>query len=88
MDFGMVLKISQPHIWGFLAGCLTMTLFSSLIRRCVNIITGDGSAKKKIYGLHHAVLNMELPPRTMWMNMGYWEVRCPSHMESLSKRLS
>ncbi|KAJ5556824.1 hypothetical protein N7494_000739 [Penicillium frequentans] len=25
------------------------------------------------YGLDHAVLNIQLPPRTMWMNMGYWE---------------
>ncbi|KAL2047630.1 hypothetical protein N7G274_000672 [Stereocaulon virgatum] len=72
MDFGMVLKISQPHMWGFLAGCLTTTLLPPLVRLCIRFITGDGSAKK-IYGLHHAVLNIELPPRTMWMNMGYWE---------------
>ncbi|KAJ6085867.1 hypothetical protein N7486_010148 [Penicillium sp. IBT 16267x] len=25
------------------------------------------------YGLDHAVLNIQLPPQTMWMNMGYWE---------------
>ena len=28
----------------------------------------------RVYGLDHAVLNMHLPPQTMWMNMGYWEV--------------
>lgn len=37
--------------------------------------------KKKethLYGLDHAILNIALPPETMWMNMGYWEVcRCP-----------
>ncbi|KAJ5907898.1 hypothetical protein N7495_000580 [Penicillium taxi] len=27
----------------------------------------------KLYGLDHALLNVELPPKTMWMNMGYWE---------------
>ncbi|KAJ5714931.1 uncharacterized protein N7483_012112 [Penicillium malachiteum] len=27
----------------------------------------------ELYGLDHAVLNIELPPQTMWMNMGYWE---------------
>ncbi|CAG7930487.1 unnamed protein product [Penicillium olsonii] len=27
----------------------------------------------KLYGLDHAVLNIQLPPQTMWMNMGYWE---------------
>ncbi|KAJ5570861.1 hypothetical protein N7535_004521 [Penicillium sp. DV-2018c] len=26
-----------------------------------------------VYGLDHAVLNIPLPPQTMWMNMGYWE---------------
>lgn len=27
-----------------------------------------------VYGLDHAVLNVRLPPQTMWTNMGYWEV--------------
>lgn len=27
-----------------------------------------------LYGLDHAVLNVRLPPQSMWMNMGYWEV--------------
>jgi hypothetical protein len=27
-----------------------------------------------MYGLDHAVLNIRLPPQSMWMNMGYWEV--------------
>lgn len=27
-----------------------------------------------VYGLDHAVLNIQLPPQSMWMNMGYWEV--------------
>ncbi|KAJ5501557.1 hypothetical protein N7453_006374 [Penicillium expansum] len=26
-----------------------------------------------VYGLDHAVLNIQLPPQSMWMNMGYWE---------------
>lgn len=33
-----------------------------------------GKPRKDIYGLDHAVLNMQLPPRSMWMNVGYWEV--------------
>lgn len=28
----------------------------------------------ELYGLHHAILNVEVPPKSMWMNMGYWEV--------------
>ncbi|OGE50312.1 hypothetical protein PENARI_c017G05967 [Penicillium arizonense] len=27
----------------------------------------------KLYGLDHAVLNIQLPPQSMWMNVGYWE---------------
>lgn len=33
---------------------------------------GDGD--DELYGLDHAVLNVEVPPKSMWMNMGYWEV--------------
>ncbi|PKY01912.1 hypothetical protein P168DRAFT_272668 [Aspergillus campestris IBT 28561] len=29
--------------------------------------------EKKLYGLDHAILNLEVPPPSMWMNMGYWE---------------
>jgi hypothetical protein len=32
----------------------------------------------KLYGLDHAVLNVQLPPQTMWMNMGYWEASQPN----------
>jgi hypothetical protein len=31
-------------------------------------------SRANVYGLDHAVLNIQLPPQTMWMNMGYWEV--------------
>jgi hypothetical protein len=30
--------------------------------------------RANVYGLDHAVLNIQLPPQSMWMNMGYWEV--------------
>ncbi|KAF3401584.1 hypothetical protein F1880_010030 [Penicillium rolfsii] len=29
--------------------------------------------ESKVYGLDHALLNVQLPPPTMWMNMGYWK---------------
>lgn len=32
-------------------------------------------SRPEMYGLDHAVLNIQLPPQTMWMNLGYWEVR-------------
>lgn len=27
-----------------------------------------------LYSLDHAILNIPLPPPSMWMNMGYWKV--------------
>ncbi|KAJ5787305.1 hypothetical protein N7457_002295 [Penicillium paradoxum] len=29
--------------------------------------------RAEVYGLDHAILNIQLPPQAMWMNMGYWE---------------
>ncbi|KAJ6002808.1 hypothetical protein N7451_005355 [Penicillium sp. IBT 35674x] len=37
------------------------------------------------YGLDHAVLNIQLPPQTMWMNMGYWE--CQSEFPEACRAL-
>ena len=33
-----------------------------------------GVNENKLYGLDHAILNVEVPPQQMWMNMGYWKV--------------
>ncbi|KAJ5790446.1 uncharacterized protein N7518_007457 [Penicillium psychrosexuale] len=30
-------------------------------------------SRANVYGLDHAVLNIQLPQQSMWMNMGYWE---------------
>ena len=38
-----------------------------------------------IYGLGHGRLNIALPPPTMWMNMGYWEVRLSLNQPLLQK---
>lgn len=41
------------------------------IKRALSLSTARADG---VYGLDHAMLNMQLPPQTMWMNMGYWEV--------------
>lgn len=33
------------------------------------------SSNNAIYSLDHGRLNLQLPVESMWMNMGYWEVR-------------
>jgi hypothetical protein len=35
----------------------------------------DSSSDDGLYGLDHAILDIEVPPKNLWMNMGYWEVR-------------
>lgn len=44
----------------------------SLFGKIVQSIAGVN--ENKLYGLDHAILNVEVPPRQMWMNMGYWKV--------------
>lgn len=36
----------------------------------------------KIYGLEHGRLNMDLPTKSMWMNIGFWKV-CDLYVETL-----
>ncbi|KAE8136930.1 hypothetical protein BDV38DRAFT_293677 [Aspergillus pseudotamarii] len=50
-------------------GLLAMVL--GVIERVIQYIIGVDD--KKLYSLDHAILSMEVPPRSMWMNMGYWK---------------
>ena len=70
----MLPNVCIPQIWAYLAGCLTVFLLSPLLKYLKNLIAGEEPTKKKIYALHHAVLNIDIPPKSMWMNMGYWDV--------------
>ena len=62
----------QPsHLHFFIAGCIT----SFLVLPAAKFLLIRKAPSKKVYALHHGLLNMRLPPETMWMNMGHWEVR-------------
>lgn len=39
--------------------------------------------KNDVYGLEHAFINMELEPRTMWANVGYWKVPHQTSLKAL-----
>ena len=75
LDFAMGIDISPSHVGAYVVVGLTILLTSTLIKWIPRRIVGDEPINKKIYGLHHAKLNIDIPPKTMWMNMGYWEVR-------------
>lgn len=72
--FKMSIDISSSQVWAYVAAGLIILLSSTLIKWIPKATLGDEPREKKIYGLHHAILNIDVPPKTMWMNMGYWEV--------------
>jgi hypothetical protein len=39
---------------------------------CIPFII-TSSSSNDLYGLKHFIFNLELPPRTLWFNMGFWE---------------
>jgi hypothetical protein len=53
----------------------TMDLLGLILRLIERIITFIIRVDDKdLYGLDHAILNVTVPPKSMWMNMGYWQV--------------
>ena len=71
----MWLSVERPsQVGAYVAVVLTTLVSSTLIKWILERTLGNEPIKKKIYGLHHAILNIDFPPKTMWMNMGYWEV--------------
>ena len=70
----MSIGASPSQIGAFVAVGLTISFLSTLVKWMSKQIIGHEPNEKKIYGLHHAKLNIDVPPKTMWMNMGYWEV--------------
>jgi hypothetical protein len=67
--------MSTENYTPFLVGFISALVLGPLIKFLVGRVTQDGD--KRLYGLEHAILNVDdIPPKTMWMNMGYWEVGC------------
>ncbi|KAE8310879.1 hypothetical protein BDV41DRAFT_359460 [Aspergillus transmontanensis] len=48
-----------------------LAMVLGVIERIIQYIIGVDDSK--LYSLDHAILSMEIPPRSMWMNMGYWK---------------
>lgn len=73
-DIAMSIDMSSSQIGAHVAVGLTILLSLTLIKSILKRMIGHEAKEKKIYRLHHAKLNIDVPPKTMWMNMGYWEV--------------
>ena len=80
--FAMSIDITPSQVASYVAVGLTILLSSTLIRWVPRGILGDEPMKKKAYWPHHAVLNIDVPPKTMWTNMGYWEVSYKQRLET------
>ncbi|KAA8647945.1 uncharacterized protein ATNIH1004_003827 [Aspergillus tanneri] len=51
-----------------------MAILGKILRWAIRIFRSViGVDEKKLYGLDHSILHMEVPPTSMWMNMGYWK---------------
>ena len=70
----MSIDIPSTPTGAYVAVGLTILLSSAFIIWTLKRIIGHEPKGEKIYGLHHAKLNIDVPPKNMWMNMGYWEV--------------
>jgi len=71
----------MSHIITFISGTLLIPIAKFLLKKSTDDAKDGESdgADNAIYNLDHGRLNIELPPKTMWMNMGYWEVRLFAH---------
>ncbi|KAI7869127.1 S-adenosyl-L-methionine-dependent methyltransferase [Spinellus fusiger] len=50
-----------------------------------------GPASKEMYGLRHVLFNLQVPPKTLWLNMGYWDkdpLSYPEACESLVRKVT
>lgn len=68
------------HVYAYVAGCVSgiivVPILTHIFRRAArSFLRRSDEAGNALYRLDHGILNVKLPPRTMWMNMGYWKVK-------------
>ncbi|KAH0608436.1 uncharacterized protein H6S33_001570 [Morchella sextelata] len=64
---------SNTSIVAYVLGLLTFVLAPRLLGGFFRLFNYGPPPRRDIYGLEHALLNMRLPPETMWLNMAYWK---------------
>lgn len=61
----------------YFLGILAAGLMILLAKRVLNSRSNgkvDGRTKKPLYRYDHSILNIPVPPQSMWMNVGFWKV--------------
>jgi len=63
----------------FVTGCVFGVAIVPVMKLTLKRIAGYFAPSKDeggqdLYRLDHGILNVEVPPTSMWMNMGFWKV--------------
>lgn len=66
-DGSMKSALYYLHALG--VSCIAYILLNSNSGSSANTSSGDS----EVYGLKHLLFNIELPPKTLWFNMGLWD---------------
>jgi hypothetical protein len=75
--FAMAHEKSMDWTNKYFLGVVAAGLMILLMKRVVeNQLNGKGNrrTKRPLYRSDHSILNIPLPPQSMWMNMGFWKV--------------
>lgn len=64
------------YLAGYISGIVLVPILASVLKNAWGyFFLSKDEGGRDLYRLDHGILNVEAPPSTMWMNMGYWKVR-------------
>ena len=72
-----VSKLSPIIVYaaGCVSGIILVPLLAYMFDKAFRYLFRRGDeTDHALYRLDHGKLNIEIPPKTMWMNLGYWKV--------------
>lgn len=78
---GHLLEVSELRpVHVYIAGCVSgivlvpiLVYILKIAARCLFVQKDE--TDHALYRLDHGILNIDMPPKTLWMNMGYWKVK-------------
>ena len=64
------------YVAGCISGAVLVPFLTHALKRAAGyLFLSKDESDHDLYRLDHGILNVEMPPASMWMNMGFWEVR-------------
>jgi hypothetical protein len=79
--FERMFQDAMPNVvYVYVAGCISGAVLVPFLTHALKpvatyLFQSQGEGDHDLYRLDHGILNVEVPPASMWMNMGFWEVR-------------